>query len=138
IRVNPKWAWYFPLVVNNPAQSGGTSQNYPANMTPEMAFRYFCKPWPTKDNSKAADPALAMHDELAQASPIFLRGCSQFVVEFAGDYMNQPNTGPWKLGEDGQLDYEIVPKDPANPGLGTMARIRWYGLDRRYYDPGTV
>src|SRR5258708_35558907 len=88
-----RYAWYNPLV----AQNNGA--NYPPGMTPDLAFRYHCKPWPNKDQSGATNPSAAMHDELALATPIFARGCSQFIVEFAGDYLDQKNPQQPKVGE---------------------------------------
>jgi hypothetical protein len=62
-------------------------------------------------------------------APYFLQHCSQFVVEYAGDYMQQDNlatdatfgnmTG---LGPDGQIDYYV----DANKNK----HIRWYGMPR--------
>jgi type II secretory pathway pseudopilin PulG len=66
---------------------------------------------------------------LAEMAPYFLQHCSQFVVEYAGDYMQQDNlatdatfgnmTG---LGPDGQIDYYV----DANKNK----HIRWYGMPR--------
>src|SRR5258706_16022515 len=76
---NPPDAWYFPLVTSWP-QTGTLPAVYPKKaVTPDYGFRYRCKPWVVKQPNTTALP-LQMHDELAQASPIFMRGCSQFVV----------------------------------------------------------
>ncbi|MGD0461954.1 MAG: hypothetical protein ABSB74_05660 [Tepidisphaeraceae bacterium] len=66
---------------------------------------------------------------LAEMAPFFLQHCSQFIVEYAGDYMQQNNnpadpkygamTG---LGPDGQIDYYV----DANGNK----HIRWYGMPR--------
>jgi type II secretory pathway pseudopilin PulG len=102
---------------------------------------------------------------LAEMAPYFLQHCSQFVVEYAGDYLQQdnaqflplpspPNTvnphygAMTALGPDGQIDFYV----DANGNKHT----RWYGMPRsstgashagdssgtkvliRGYDPGDV
>ncbi len=79
--------------------------------------------------------------DMAHASPIFVTGCSQFIVEYAGDFLTQDNdpthlsrvptgagvTGHAKYGDvtgpgtDGQVDYYIV---------NGSKQIAWYGLPR--------
>jgi prepilin-type N-terminal cleavage/methylation domain-containing protein len=74
---------------------------------------------------------------IAQLSPIFVRGCTQFIVEFAGDYVQQDATQNGKItaaGSDGQIDYVNI-QDPNNPGQYTR-QIRWYGFPRN--TAGTV
>jgi hypothetical protein len=91
----------------------------------------------------------------AQQAPIFLQGCTQFIVEYAGDfvaqepatlangaanpkygqvtnvYTNTPN------GTDGQIDFLVLWDDTNNNGLidpaeqpSVRRQIRWYGLPR--------
>ncbi len=69
---------------------------------------------------------------MAAAAPIFLRHCSQFIVEYAGDYLTQTND-PGKADDgtvtaaqgDGTVDYVAVNVN------GTLQRqIRWYGFPR--------
>jgi prepilin-type N-terminal cleavage/methylation domain-containing protein len=76
----------------------------------------------------------------AQQAPIFLPGCTQFIVEYAGDYLLQNNdpSNPATYGQitglytnnggvgDGQVDF-IVTKDKNN---NVARKIRWYGLPR--------
>jgi hypothetical protein len=73
--------------------------------------------------------------EVAQMAPYFLQHCSQFIVEYAGDYIQQDNNpadGAGKygamtgIGPDGQIDYVI----DANGNK----RIRWYGMPRSFYN----
>ena len=68
----------------------------------------------------------------SQQVPIFLPACSQFIVEYAGDFVSQtsggatpgsidttaPNTG---LSPDGQIDFTMV---------NGVRQIQWYGLPR--------
>lgn len=74
----------------------------------------------------------------AQQVPIFLPGCTQFIVEFAGDFMAQdgPTPGaPWdKNGDsnagndtDGVIDY-----------VAGTAQIRWYGYPRDTNGDGVI
>jgi type II secretory pathway pseudopilin PulG len=61
--------------------------------------------------------------QLAQMTPYFLQHCSQFIVEYAGDYMQQDANGNMTgLGSDGQIDYYV----DANGNR----HIRWYGMPR--------
>jgi len=74
---------------------------------------------------------------LAEMAPYFLQHCSQFIVEYAGDYMQQDNnqfspagsTTPnphygamTGIGADGQIDFYV----DANGNK----HIRWYGMPR--------
>jgi prepilin-type N-terminal cleavage/methylation domain-containing protein len=77
---------------------------------------------------------------LAEMAPYFLQHCSQFIVEYAGDYMQQdnnqylpsppnpPNTinphygAMTGIGADGQIDFYV----DANGNK----HIRWYGMPR--------
>ncbi len=60
---------------------------------------------------------------LAEMAPFFLQHCSQFIVEYAGDYMQQDVNGNMTgLGPDGQIDFYL----DANGNK----HIRWYGMPR--------
>ncbi|HEY1922941.1 MAG TPA: type II secretion system protein [Tepidisphaeraceae bacterium] len=66
---------------------------------------------------------------LAEMSPYFLQHCSQFAVEYAGDYLQQDNnpsdvnySNMTGIGPDGQIDYYL----DANGNKHT----RWYGMPR--------
>ena len=72
---------------------------------------------------------------VAQMAPYFLQHCSQFIVEYAGDFIQQdnnplstdPNAGAMTgIGPDGQIDYVL----DANGNK----RIRWYGMPRSFYN----
>jgi hypothetical protein len=85
-------------------------------------------------------------EAMAKAMPILLPNCSQFIVEYAGDFVTQnneqflpappPNVINPDWGEvtglepDGVVDYVV---DYTNNTAGNSirsARIRWYGLPR--------
>lgn len=64
-------------------------------------------------------------DSAARKVPALFNGCSQFIVEFAGDFLTQSSTGQVVSAEpDGIIDF-IVPR--AASGERT---IRWYGMPR--------
>jgi prepilin-type N-terminal cleavage/methylation domain-containing protein len=76
---------------------------------------------------------------IAQQAPIFLPGCTQFIVEYAGDFLSQDNDptssnfgdvvgvffppGQNRVTQptDGEIDYIVV---------NGVKQIRWYGLPR--------
>ncbi|MDQ3826554.1 MAG: hypothetical protein M3325_12795, partial [Actinomycetota bacterium] len=63
---------------------------------------------------------------VSQTVPVFVRGCTQFMVEYAGDYLKQdPVTGAvtgtylgGPAGVDGQVDYVLV--DEFDPAKGNV------------------
>jgi hypothetical protein len=104
-----------------------------AKNTVNTDLRYWANPFFRKPTVTGAAAQSWMSGAAAQASPVFVRGCTQFIVEFAGDYMVQdPTTGaPMSAGQDGQVDYTVDP--------GTGARhIRWYGYERDTNDDGAI
>lgn len=105
--------WYVPLLWTR-----GT------NSVAQNLYRFIAKPW--VDKTRGTGNGLnTFQDEMALTTPILLPGCSQFIVEFAGDYLTQnPTTGvPTKETSDGIIDFNY---DTANGTRG----IRWYGLSR--------
>jgi type II secretory pathway pseudopilin PulG len=90
----------------------------------------------------------------AKMTPIFLPGCTQFIVEYAGDFVRQdnntalstygnvidgyfdPTTGPNFTvkpgGTDGVIDYIVM--DPVTK----RTQIRWYGLPRDTNGDGSI
>ena len=85
---------------------------------------------------------------VARTVPVFLPGCTQFAVEYAGDYLKQnPETGVIEgtylqgpSGVDGVVDFIVVPTDHPEyvnaPYVGSYKtdyrtrRVRWYGMPR--------
>ncbi len=99
---------------NAPYGSPYTSSNFT-----DLLFRFHCNPYITRPlTSKVA----------AQASPQFVTGCSQFIVEFAGDFVTQSDLGDVTDSQpDGTIDFVIPDKGFPNAGV---RQIRWYGLPR--------
>lgn len=82
-------------------------------------FRFQANPFPSRPLTSAS---------AAQSSPIFLPSCSQFVVEYSGDFTTQvAATGAFTNGTpDGMVDFVVV-----NGGTPQERRsIRWYGMPR--------
>jgi prepilin-type N-terminal cleavage/methylation domain-containing protein len=143
--------WYTPLLAGNrstnanPANGGNTQFNI-NNSRPEDVLRFACKPWSNRTyyTANAATAALNIQDDLALQSPAFIRGCSQFIVEFAGDFVEQHNLPapgqPINANSDkitaekadGVLDFDTVQDSSGN----FRRRVRWYGLERKYPDNG--
>lgn len=96
----------------------------------DVCYRYWGNPLPAKPMTSQGS---------AHAVPVFLRGCTQFIVEFAGDYLTQndetgahtPSTvaelDPADIG-DGKIDYILS---------NGFRRIRWYGYPRDVASPLT-
>ena len=73
---------------------------------------------------------------VARTVPVWVRGCTQFVVEYAGDYLKQNQDGSIADtylggGTDGQIDFLPVMEQahPSEP-VRTVRRVRWYGMPR--------
>jgi prepilin-type N-terminal cleavage/methylation domain-containing protein len=73
---------------------------------------------------------------MANTVPILMTGCSQFIVEFAGDFLTQDNNptdatygSVTALAADGQLDYVLT--QPNGPGTTKVKQIMWYGMPRQ-------
>ena len=108
--------------------------------------RFQCSPYIIKPASgDAANTAAAkISDAMALAAPYFVGHCSQFIVEFAGDWLTQDNnpasptwgnlTGP---GPDGKIDFLVDKIDPNRPETW-VEKVRWYGLPRDINDDGKI
>lgn len=82
-------------------------------------FRFQAYPYPTRPLNG---------DSMARTVPIFVRGCTQFIVEYAGDYLLQDEIGLIRgtafsnpPTTDGVIDYVVV---------NGARRTRWYGAPR--------
>jgi hypothetical protein len=128
-----------------PTFSTSKGTDTPPGRYPWHAYRFMAQAWPDKMSAgstgmNSGSPRTpGMQQQLGVQTPIFLRGCSQFIVEYAGDYVKQqydigiPNTDTTippgtilDLGEDGQVDFDVV----SDGNTGFMKQIRWYGMTR--------
>jgi prepilin-type N-terminal cleavage/methylation domain-containing protein len=102
---------------------GGTNSS---NMSQPawLNYRFQCQPKPVQPLTT---------DEAAFFAPAFVTGCSQFCVEFAGDYVSQNADGTVNpavpAGPDGAIDFNIV---------NGVRQIRWYGMPRSVIGDGTI
>ncbi len=83
--------------------------------------------------------------KVSQTVPCFVPGCSQIIVEYAGDFLAQDSKGkvitqmemqgstPTKVlaPPDGEVDFTIDP-------VTGVKRIRWYGFPRDINNDGTI
>lgn len=111
--------WWRTLVYKD---STGTSPEY----------RFDVNPFPIL-NPANIPPTSSLSLEMAKTTPALIKGCTQFIVEFAGDFVTQDNAGnvvapvtssPYYPG-DGIIDYYIPDSTKPNE-----RRIRWYGAQR--------
>jgi type II secretory pathway component PulJ len=118
-----------------------------ADLVGAFDYRFHCKPWTVRG---MANPNASLDNwdrltrETALTVPFFQRGVSQFIVEFAGDYLTQqPMLLPTANGvgaansnagraidvngdgffndPDGEIDFVVS---------NGVKRIRWYGMPR--------
>jgi len=118
----------------------GMSGVQPAGSVLQFDQRYWANPFPQKPRAPAVtdtQKAAWMSAAVAQTTPIFIRGCTQFIVEFAGDFVTQDVNGLVTANQpDGQIDYDIDPV-LTSPTF-QQKRIRWYGFPRDPHDEGTI
>ncbi len=117
-------------VFNTPALRSTMMLTAPAAFagpSTQPVSRYQADPFPVKPLSAATTAGVA---------PIFLNHCSQFIVEYAGDYLTQTNT-PGQAGDgavtaiqgDGQVDFMVI---------NGQRKIRWYGFPRDTDGDGAI
>ena len=97
---------------------------------PNFDIRYYANPFPQKPRVSDPQPAAWMSAAVAQTTPVFIRGCTQFIVEFAGDFVTQNPDGtiPQNGNQpDGQIDFNV-------DRLTGAHSIRWYGFPRNAGD----
>jgi prepilin-type N-terminal cleavage/methylation domain-containing protein len=127
--------------------TAGASTNWWSN-NPSRTYRF----WGNRLFPRNPPPSTAFQTKVSQTSSIFVDGCTQFIVEFAGDYLAQDpqqdglitgvtgyiSNGVFSGGNltgttsyqpttpgapDGEIDYFVDP-------LTKQRSIRWYGFPR--------
>lgn len=84
--------------------------------------RFWCYPIVSGDDLAGTSASANM----ARSVPQLAQGCTQFIVEFAGDYVTQNSNGDVTSPvSDGVLDFVVV--DPAGDKIRST---RWYGFPR--------
>ena len=96
-------------------------------------YRFECNPFVTKPLTSEA---------MAKTTPYFVGNVSQFIVEFAGDYLVQNNdeqSPTWGrvlgAGADGVIDYVVDRTDKKRP---PVKRTRFYGMARDVNGDGFI
>jgi len=95
-------------------------------------------------NPRIAKPITS--ESMAKMMPVLLNNCSQFAVEYAGDFITQDNdqyvlqngvlvqNENWgnatALGPDGVIDYVVDHSKVTSNDYNVGASTRWYGLPR--------
>ncbi|MDB5174359.1 MAG: hypothetical protein JWN51_3132 [Phycisphaerales bacterium] len=122
---SPKW--WFPLLVSDPRNPYKTP------------WRFNADPFLTKPAGYTG--AKVTPDAMAKASPCLVRGCSQFIVEFAGNFytkdVNGIMTNAFTPDKDGTLDFS-VDFDPSGRPVPNSRHIRWYGFPRDTNGDGII
>ena len=130
-----------------PMTTAGVDKNWWAELFCAPLVRFqgnpFLTPHPTVNSPKVNAFSFA------QQAPIFLQGCTQFIVEYAGDFVCQdnnpgtsvapnlnygqvlnvytnPNVSTLPSPTDGQVDFVVTTDANGN----RSRKIRWYGLPR--------
>ncbi|MCC6422202.1 MAG: prepilin-type N-terminal cleavage/methylation domain-containing protein [Phycisphaerales bacterium] len=132
-RYNVAWSRYdlAGTTIDDFRQRLVTAIDPPYNLTDwwntRFSFRYQCNIIPARPLSSQS---------IARTVPAFLPSCSQFIVEYAGDFLTQENDptntnyGQVKsAGSDGKIDYFIS---------NGVAQTRWYGLPRDINGDGVI
>jgi prepilin-type N-terminal cleavage/methylation domain-containing protein len=86
----------------------------------DLTYRFAGWPIPTRPHTSLG---------MARTAPVFVSGCSQFCVEYAGDFLTQNAvTGESTAIEpDGTIDFVPLFNGAGNP---VNRRTRWYGFPR--------
>lgn len=74
---------------------------------------------------------------MAQRQQILSEGVSQFIIEYAGDFVTQGANGAFAVDQpDGVLDFVVVA--PAAGTVPEQRAIRWYGMPRDVDEDGSI
>jgi prepilin-type N-terminal cleavage/methylation domain-containing protein len=78
---------------------------------------------------------------VARTVPWLVGGCTSFMVEYAGDFLNQNettgavlNTYAAAAGTDGRIDFH----QPSSAAVGGLRTVRWYGFPRDLNGNGII
>lgn len=99
-------------------------------------LRLLCNPFlpqqVTRDDNGQDSPILFNSRVMGQRQNLLADSCSQFIVEYAGDFVTQNNaTGaPGPMTPDGVVDFVIE--------SGGLRQIRWYGMPRDVNGDGAI
>jgi hypothetical protein len=95
---------------------------YLATWYAPLIYRFQVHPYPLKPFDPTVAGINGGSAKMAQTVPIFLPNCTDFKVEFAGDFVTQSATGtPSAATPDGTIDFDY------NATTG-VSSIHWFGL----------
>lgn len=102
-----------------------------------LSYRYLAYPYPARPITAAG---------AARTVPAFLPGCTQFIVEYAGDFLTQDADGVVQdVRPDGTIDFFLQPDNPSLLPIPKPANrnrwsrnIRWYGFPRDTNGDGII
>ncbi len=100
--------------------------------TAEVCQRIPGAAWLPSPNSTLPDGSTSppmSYERMMEIHALLAPSAPSFRVEFAGDYLIQPEGSgrdAWQAGQDGRID--VIDTDPKTE-LGYVDNIRWYGLD---------
>jgi type II secretory pathway pseudopilin PulG len=121
----------------------GTTATSTTTSTTSQLFQ--CNPYVTTFSTTSTSAKTTPPAKMARVSPFLLKGCTQFIVEFAGDFVtqdNNPNDSTYgevlnyvttTAGNGDGLDYVLIPTYTGtviNTRSAWTKQIRWYGQPR--------
>lgn len=126
--------WFLPA---SPMNFGGSDHQYQRETRPNqttapqtLVYRTEADPYGSRTFSASNNRLV---DTLGRTSSVFLPRCTQFIVEYAGDFITQDNRvligaaansdygRATAVAPDGEIDYVVH---------NGQRRIRWYGMPR--------
>lgn len=128
----------FPTVLWWQDMSGITVNTTTGAITADR--RYVANPFVKQWTPATGVPAATwMSAAAAQNYPVYIRGCTQFIVEFAGDFFTQDASGTITAAvPDGDIDYVVDNPGPGVPPAQQARHIRWYGFPRDTNGDGLI
>jgi hypothetical protein len=107
----------------------------PPSGSPELSGRFQASPYPIKVKSGTGPGGTSglINSSLAHTFPIFVRGCTQFIVEYTGNFYTKDVNGNAVLttNQNGSVS---SPPDPTGAldfqMVNGVKQVRWYGFPR--------
>ncbi|MEM6560320.1 MAG: hypothetical protein AAF656_01860, partial [Planctomycetota bacterium] len=118
---------------------------------PAEPFRFWGNPLLPEFNQAPAGELVFDVDSMAQRHNVLMPGASQFIVEFAGDFVTQDADGLITAAlPDGTIDYYVEARDLSGNAGGSvetgasrsetenLRQVRWYGYPRDTNGDGII
>lgn len=113
----------------------GNVPTWRTNLPINWNNRTLCNPFlPAQDKDEDGEQKILFNARvMGQRQQLLAEGVSQFIVEFAGDFVTQSANGtPGAAVPDGVMDFSVDPND------STIHATRWYGLPRDVDGNGVI